>query len=294
VPQPPRVEPDAGLVEVADRVWVARSSSRGANVTVVAGSSGLVLVDALGSAAAGRRLLTDVRRLGRGDLVAVVLTHAHEAHTGGVGGVLAGLREDGVTVGAVTGGTATGGAVPVVVHEAVADRVGVPGRRTLSSVSAIDLGDRVVEVVHPGRGHTDGDVVVRVPDAEVVVVGDLAAGDAAPSYGPECWPLEWPASLDLVLQLLGGGTSGSGPGTGLAVPGHGPLLDRDAVQQQRDGIATVAEAIRELAGRGVAEGLALSRGQAEGSWPWPAERLTEAVRRGYAQLPRSAKRLPLA
>src|SRR3712207_8210257 len=40
------------------------------------------------------------------------------------------------------------------------------------------------------------------------------------SYGPDCWPLEWPGSLDLVLQLLGG--------SGLAVPGHGNPMDRVA------------------------------------------------------------------
>jgi len=272
VPLPPRVEPDGGPVEVADRVWVVRSDSLGGNVTVVAGSAGLAVVDAFGSAAAGHQLLATVRRLGRGDPVAVVLTHGHVGHTGGVAGLV--------------GSSAT----PVVVHEAAAATLSPPGGevadlRTLSSATAVDLGDRVVEVVHPGRGHSDGDVVVVVPDADVVVVGDLVRGDGPPSYGAGCWPLEWPGSLDLALQLV--------RGSAVVVPGHGPLLDRAAVEQQRDGIATVAEAVRELAGRMVPEDLALSQGEAEGVWPWPAERLAEAVRRGYAQLPRSAKRLPL-
>jgi hypothetical protein len=123
------------------------------------------------------------------------------------------------------------------------------------------------------------------------VVGDLVAGNGPggpgePSYGPDCWPLEWPGSLDLVLQLLGD--------TGLAVCRHGGPLDRDAVVEQRDGTATVAETVRELAGRGVPVERALAQGKADGSWAWPAERLTDAVRRGYAQLPRSARQLPLA
>ena len=45
--------------------------------------------------------------------------------------------------------------------------------RTFSSAIALDLGDRYVELVHPGRGHTAGDLVVRVPDADVVLAGDL-------------------------------------------------------------------------------------------------------------------------
>jgi glyoxylase-like metal-dependent hydrolase (beta-lactamase superfamily II) len=249
-------------------------------MTVVGGSAGFVVVDAPGpgpgGAAPGRGLLTAVRRLGLGDLVGVVLTHGHEAHTAGSAELVAGLVAE--------------QAVPVVVHESAAAAlptgVGSGEVRAVSSVTAFDLGDRVVEVVHPGRGHTDGDLVVRVPDAGVVVVGDLLAGDGLPAYGPECWPLGWPASLDLVLQLMG-------DGAGLALPGHGDLLTRAAAVEQRDGVATVAEVVRELAGRGVPEDRAPGQGEAEGAWPWPADRLAEAVRRGYAQLPRGARQLPL-
>jgi glyoxylase-like metal-dependent hydrolase (beta-lactamase superfamily II) len=265
---PPRVEPDSGLVEVADRVLVARRGPSDVVSTVVAGSSGVLLVDAGWSVPACEDLLAAVRRLGRGAPVGVVGTHAHPAH--------------------VAGNAALAPAVPVLLHDAAAAEVpeGAGHVRTLSSVTAVDLGDRVVEVIHPGRGHTAGDLVVRVPDADVLVVGDLVRGDGPPSYGPDCWPLEWPAALDLVLQLLGD--------AGLAVPGHGAPMGRGAVEEQRDGTATVAEAVRELAGRGVPEDRALAQGEADGSWPWPRQGLAEAVRRGYAQLPPSARRLPLA
>ena len=271
---PPRVAPGGGLVEIADRVWVAQvpaDAPDAVNATVVSGEAGVVVVDAPGD---GDVLRAAVRRLGRGPLVAVVLTHAHPAHNTGLAGLL------------------DGDDVPVVVHEAVTERLRAAAAartRELSSVTAVDLGDRVVEVVHPGRGHCGGDVAVRVPDADVLAVGDLVTGHGPPSYGPECWPLAWPGSLDLVLQLMGDGT-----GAALAVPGHGPLLERSGVEEQRDGIASVAEAVRELAGKGVPESRALEQGEAEGSWPWPSAGLAEAVRRGYAQLPRAARQLPLA
>jgi len=265
---PPRVEPDSGLVEVADRVWVARRGPHDLVSAVVAGGSGVLVVDTGWSEAAGLDLLAALRRLRRGEPVAVVGTHAHPVH--------------------VHGDVALPPGVPVHLHEAVAPelRLRSPDVRTVSSVAAVDLGDRVVEVIHPGRGHTAGDLVVRVPDAEVIVAGDLVRGDGPPSYGPDCWPLEWPGSLDLVLQLLGD--------SGLALPGHGDPMDRAAVEEQRDGTATVAEAVRELAGRGVPPERALAQGAADGTWPWPGEHLAEAVRRGYAQLPRSARQLPLA
>ena len=75
----------------------------------------------------------------------------------------------------------------------------------------------------------------------------------------------------------------------MVVPGHGAPVDRDFVEQQRNDIGIVAETIRDLAGRGVP----LDQALAAGEWPYPAERLAAAVRRGYEQLPRSQKRLPL-
>ena len=68
-------------------------------------------------------------------------------------------------------------------YAAVAATEVVVPERTFSSAIALDLGDRLVELVHPGRGHTAGDLVVRVPDADVVLAGDLveeSEGNAVP------------------------------------------------------------------------------------------------------------------
>ena len=73
----------SGFIEVADRVWVARYPWWDANVTVVAGSAGLVVVDTHASTAAGRAVVADVRRLGAGEVTAVVNTHWHFDHTFG-------------------------------------------------------------------------------------------------------------------------------------------------------------------------------------------------------------------
>ena len=157
----------------------------------------------------------------------------------------------------------------------------VPADHTFSSVATIDLGDRAVELVHPGRGHTGGDLVVRIDDADVVLAGDLVEESGAPAYGDDCFPMDWPRSLDLALELIGPAT--------VVVPGHGVPVDRDFVQEQRASIDVVARTIQDLAGRGVPVSEALESAQ----WPYPSEQLGNAVRRGYEQLPRMAKRLPL-
>jgi glyoxylase-like metal-dependent hydrolase (beta-lactamase superfamily II) len=158
----------------------------------------------------------------------------------------------------------------------------VPADRTFSSADVIDLGDRVLELVHPGRGHTGGDLVVRVPDADVLLAGDLVEESAPPVYGVDSFPLEWPLTMDLVTGLLTADT--------VVVPGHGALVDRGFVHEQRAGIGVVAETIRDLAERGVPVEEALD---AADEWPFGKDRLADAVRRGYEHLPRSQKRLPL-
>jgi glyoxylase-like metal-dependent hydrolase (beta-lactamase superfamily II) len=255
------------FTEVADRVWVSRYPQHDVNVTVVGGDRGLVVVDTSYSADAAREVVADVRRLGAGDVVALINTHDHFDHVLGNATFLSEYD-----------------ALPIHATEAAAaatDPAAPPADRTFSSAAVIDLGDRHLELVHPGRGHTAGDLVVRVPDVDVLVAGDLVEESAAPAFGADSYPLEWAQSLDLVLGLL--------TPTSVVVPGHGAVVDRRFVEEQCDGIRAVGETIRDLAARGVPESEALAGAE----WPYPRESLEDAVRIGYAQLPRSQRRLPL-
>jgi glyoxylase-like metal-dependent hydrolase (beta-lactamase superfamily II) len=261
-----------GFTEVADRVWVARYEQYDVNVTLVGGSAGLLVVDTHGSAAAAGDVIEDIRTLGAGDVTGIVNTHWHFDHTYGNGTF-----------------RTTYGEVPIVAHEIAAEElarwgdadVAVLPDRTFSSALVLDLGDRQVELVYPGRGHTAGDLVLRVPDADVLLAGDLVEESAPPSFGTDSWPMDWPLSLDVVLGLSTSRT--------VVLPGHGAPVNRDFVEEQRNTIGIVAETIRDLAGRGVPVDQALAAGE----WPWERERLETAVRRGYEQLPNSQKRLPL-
>jgi glyoxylase-like metal-dependent hydrolase (beta-lactamase superfamily II) len=281
----------ADFTEVANRIWVARYPWFDVNVTVVGSERGLLVVDTHGSAAAAAEVVDDVRRLGAGEVTAIVNTHWHFDHTFGNGTF-----------------RSTWGEVPIHAHENAAAELAEGAERikqryvdapedahatevigtevvlpdhTFSSAVALDLGDRAVELVYPGRGHTSGDLVVRIPDADALLAGDLVEESAPPYYGDDSWPMDWPLSLDIVLGL-------TTPET-VVVPGHGTPVDREFVETERNEIGIVAETIRDLAGRGVPLDQALDTGE----WPYPRERLAAAVARGYEQLPRSQKRLPL-
>ena len=274
----------AEFLEVADRIWVARYEWADANVTAIGSERGLVVVDTHGSTAAGRVVLDDLRRLGAGEVHAVVNTHWHWDHSFGN----AAFREHAPDV-------------PIHAHEQAAAWLGERGEETkarwleypedpraaevaatdvvlpdrvFSTTHALDLGDRAVELLHLGRGHTDGDLVVRIPDADVVLGGDLVEESAHPWIGMDSWPLEWPSTLEAVLGQFGLET--------VVVPGHGVPVDRTFVEDQRRELGLIAESVQRLADAGVP----IEEAAAQGDWPWEADdpRIANAVARGYEHL----------
>jgi glyoxylase-like metal-dependent hydrolase (beta-lactamase superfamily II) len=89
---------------------------------------------------------------------------------------------------------------------------------TLSSVWAADLGDLFVEVVHLGHGPQGGELVLVVPDGDVVALGDLV-----PSLDPPAGPVAptWPAAVDLAIGLTR---------TSTRILTSGGEIDRDALE----------------------------------------------------------------
>lgn len=277
------------FTEVAPRVWVAHYDWMHVNIVLIGGSDGLVMVDTHGSEKQARVIADDVRRLGAGPLTALINTHDHWDHWFGNDVFLTEYGDLPVhSTGFALEKMVAAGSSPskddLAGHPHADEIVATtlrPATHGFSSAIALDLGDRMIELIHPGRGHTAGDLVVRVPDADVLVGGDLVEESAKPFIGDDSFPLEWPLTLDLVIGLLTADT--------VVVPGHGQLIDLDYVQDQRVELGIIAETIRGLASRGVPASQALEQGE----WPWDRALLTSAVRLGYEHLPRAQKRLPL-
>jgi glyoxylase-like metal-dependent hydrolase (beta-lactamase superfamily II) len=277
---------DSGFVEIADRCWVARHRIADVNVGVVAGTRGLLVIDTHSSALTARAVVEHVRRLGAGEVVAVLNTHAHWDHVLGDDTFL--QEYDGPVVVAhekAAGTVREHGPAMVEEQAAHLDMAGtapVVPDQTFSSAKVVDLGDRIVEIAHLGRGHTAGDAVAHVADVDVLYAGDLVEESGVPGFGDDCFPLEWPQTLDLMIGMLGVDS--------LVVPGHGLPVDKEFVMHQRASIGAVAEGIRDLAGRGVSA----TDMAAEAAWPYPVEDLQQAFLCGTAQLPRAGRSLPMA
>jgi len=117
------------------------------------------------------------------------------------------------------------GADAVEVDRAIA-ALRVPEQPVRSAV--IELGDRTVSFGHPGRGHTDHDLIAVVAGAETPVVfcGDLVEESGDPSIDADSDPVAWPSTLDRVIE--------AGGANAVYVPGHGAVVDAAFIRCQRD------------------------------------------------------------
>jgi len=284
------------FVEVADRCYVARYPEWNVSIGVIRGSHGVAVVDTRATAAQGRQLLHDVRQLtDDADVRWAINTHVHFDHTFGniamtgmsihahenVGRNLASSAERIREI--IRADPVPDPDYPAITADVLSDVMSTELRAPdveFSSVSTIDLGDRIVELMHPGRGHTDGDIVVRVPDTDVVFVGDLVEEAGPPSFGEDSYPMEWAQTLDLVIGLLTDRT--------VVVPGHGATVAKSFVQDQRGDVADVSSLIRSLHSQAIPVHNAAEAGA--GSWPYPVGHLMTAIRLGYAFLDGAASR----
>lgn len=282
-----------GFHEVADRVFVARYPQWDVNVGLVLGRDGAVVVDTRASSLQGFEVLDDIRRLGRDVSVThVVNTHIHFDHVFGNtaftsatvhahANVGRGLEADVDRIKALFRADPDDGPELGYTSRDVVEVLATDVRHpdcTFEHSATIDLGDRAVSLTWAGRGHTDGDICVHVADADAMFLGDLVEESADPSFGGDCWPLEWSDTLTSHLNWLGSES--------LVVPGHGTPVDAAFVQRQRDDIELVARVIRERH----AEGWTLESAVAEPDdrLPYPLAGLEAAIRRGWAQVPQPA------
>ena len=241
--------------EVADRIWVRRYDPFDVNVTVVAGSHGVLLVDTRTSLHEAAELRRHLAELPVGAPTGVVLTHAHLDHCLGAG-AFPGLPL-----------YASRGCHDALTRHGVAERerwlswveeaqrphlraspIPVPDH-LIEDRHRLDLGGRDVELHLLGRGHTDHDLVVHVPDADTVLAGDLVEVGAPPDFG-DAHPFAWAATLARLEALE----------ATVIVPGHGAPTTEALLSIRRQQHAHLAALCREAVGglRTVASAVVMS------------------------------------
>lgn len=126
---------------------------------------------------------------------------------------------------------------------------------TFEGEMSIFLGKREVRLMQLGAGHTSGDIVAWVPDAEVMFSGDLIEYHSA-CYCGDAYLREWPATLNEILEF---NPKAIAPGRGDAL--KGTATTREAIAMTRDFVSTLygAAEISVAKGRSLKETMAACR-----------------------------------
>jgi glyoxylase-like metal-dependent hydrolase (beta-lactamase superfamily II) len=265
---------------VADGIYVALTQPLDVNVSLVIGDDTALVIDTLSTGAQAEALLAAIRPLTTLPLT-VLNTHYHFDHTFGNAVVAAGGRPIWAHPNAAA--ELRDNAIDLQRHCAAAYRdsdpefaAGIaaakiqPPDHLVRATERLDLGGRHVTIVYHGRGHTDGDLVAAVDEADVIFAGDLIEVSGPPCFGDDSYPLDWPQAVSALLAP-------ASPST-VIVPGHGDRVDADFAARQHDQLAAFAWLIREGHADGASVDAVASRA------PWPDDSCREGVKRGYAFL----------
>ena len=207
----------------------------GGNITLVGGSRGAAIVDT-GYASRVAEIQSEVTGAHGRPPRWVVNTHWHFDHT------------DGNSAFATAGATILGHAncrrrlstdqyVPSLSWHISASPRGAWPSITFDQPLVVDVGTDELQLLPQAPAHTDGDVAVLLPSANVLITGDLFTHHSYPvidesSGGSLRGMIE---AVDRLLPLLDAET--------IVVPGHGAATDRTGLVSFRDMLRTAEDRI---------------------------------------------------
>ncbi|HEY6146994.1 MAG TPA: MBL fold metallo-hydrolase [Thermoanaerobaculia bacterium] len=203
-------QPRMNVVKLAEGVWAAEIDG-GANVGWFLASDGVVVVDSGNDAATAKAVLEKISETTGKPVRYLVLTHAHGDHAGGIP-------------------TFAAAGARILCQEnaapAAATLLKAPAGKTSEGVIAISDrmvffgGARRAAVYFLGAGHTNGDLVVLLPEEKVLFAGDLVSSNKLPYLqSPDADTRGWEQILVRLAAL----------DVAKVVPGHGAVGERQAI-----------------------------------------------------------------
>lgn len=223
------------------------------NSGIIIGDDGVMVVDAQATPVMALEVIERVRKVTDKPIKYVLLSHYHAVR------VLGASAYDNAEI------LASDATRDLIVERGQQDKDSEIGRfprlfRAVESISGLTwptitfpqqmsvwLGKREVRIMHIGRGHTAGDVIAWVPDANVVFSGDLVEYHSA-CYCGDAHLKDWPETLKRLDQFK----------ANALVPGRGAALAtpdkvRDGIEGTRDFLSSLYDSAKSS----VASGLSL-------------------------------------
>ncbi|HEY2498804.1 MAG TPA: MBL fold metallo-hydrolase [Candidatus Angelobacter sp.] len=229
---------DFTVKKLGEGIYAAIASDggkAGSNSGFIVGGNGVVVIDTFEDPAPARDLLAEIRKITDLPIRFVVNTHYHLDHTGGN----AVFAKAGATILAqrnVRGWLRTEnlkffGANPKPEQKAMVEALALPDEVYTDAVD-IYLGTRQIQVRYM-LGHTGGDSVVIVPDADIVFAGDLVWQKHLPNL-IDATTSDWVKTLEKLLADHPAATF---------VSGHGGVATVSDVRDFHDYLVTLRDAV---------------------------------------------------
>lgn len=214
------------------------------NAGVVVGPTGVVVIDALGSPALGKQLITEIRKITNKPIQFVIATHYHADHIYGL--------QSFIDIGAT-----------VIAQESAKDYLSsdtaqlrlqtsrtelapwindetrlIPASKWITEDTRLTLAGLDVDLIKMGPAHTPDDLAIYFPSEGVLFAGDLVFRGRIPYVG-NADSLGWIKSLDKLLSRQ----------ANVIVPGHGPASTSatEDLKFTRDYLVFVRKAMEQAA-----------------------------------------------
>jgi cyclase len=216
----------SGLQEIATNVFAHIHSGVGwdiCNSGFIVGDDGVLVIDAMMVASQVRPYLEEIRKVTDKPIRYVVNTHHHVDHSFGNQFYLPtevvshrGCRESMIAAGADVESLSQ--RYPQYREDWAQSQL-TPASITYEDKMIVHLGDRVVELIHPGPAHTYGDTLVYLPQEKVLFTGDVAFQYLTP-LARDGHISNWIKVTNSILKDVDATT---------LVMGHGPVSGKEAV-----------------------------------------------------------------
>ena len=286
----PKAEDDFQLIKVAEGVYAAIAKPGGlasGNAGFVIGDDGVLIFDTFFTPEALEELIGEIQKLTKLPIKFAVNSHYHLDHTGGNQVLTARgvpiIAHDNVLIWQTTKNkrflpaaaelekqkadtTKVLAAIPEDQKEAraqyekqlrrldamMAITLTNPTKTFKSGTMELTLGKRKV-VLATFPGHTGGDVIAFVPDANVVFTGDLGWSKTLPNL-VDATVNDWIPTLDAMLKQHPNAKY---------VPGHGNVAEAADIKDFRDYLADLRSRVKQ----GIAKGLTVDDAKKELTLP---------------------------
>jgi cyclase len=239
---------EQGLKKIAENVYsyvdTKNASPRngfGANAGIIIGKDGILVVDTLISAKKADEFLKDIRTISDKPINYVVNTHSHLDHCFGNaefekrGAVIVAhrnSRDDLLMNGEATMKRAK--AYGLTDDDLEGTTIALP-KITFTDRMEIDLGGQTVTLIYPGPSHTDGSILLYLPDKKVLFAGDILFTN----YHPNLVSGDitgWTKALDFISTL----------DVTAIIPGHGPVSGKKDITDMRNYLVVFDSKAKEL------------------------------------------------